>query len=256
MTNSSDIPDNNELVYDINYKDLLLNLLHETHVISNIISNSSELISRSVSGNSFDKPAIEFHAPQIYESAYLLSLLLNMTEFEINPGYFETQAVIPNASLFGKFKKAAISFKRLAKNKKIGISLTSNASASSSALVNLYPIIDILPYVLLDNAIKYSPTNSTVNIDFHEDPDFVNITISSLGPLLKPGELDRMFEKGFRGYEASQIVKLGSGRGLAFAKHICDLHKAEIKVEVGKDDFTFKGVSFADFVVVIRFSRH
>jgi len=245
-------PDEDDLVYDINYKDLLLNLLHEAHIISNVLSSYSEIIAKAVGGEKIDKQAIESHAYKIFENAYLLSLWLNRTEFEIDPGYFETQALLPDTSLYGKFKKASINFKQIAKSKKIKMLV----SGESTALLSLYPIIDMLPYLLLENALKYSPKDSDVSTEFVESLEFVELTVSSIGPTLRNGEIDHIFEKGFRGYEAAKMVKQGSGRGLALAKQKCDIHDAEIKIETGSEIFTFEDVPHSSFTVTIKFPRH
>jgi signal transduction histidine kinase len=114
----------------------------------------------------------------------------------------------------------------------------------------------MLPYLLLDNALKYAPKESDINIEFLESIEFINVEVSSIGPSLKQGEIDHIFEKGFRGHEAKQMVKQGAGRGLAIAKHICDLHKAEIRVENGLDEFTLGGVTHSNFIVKMKFPRH
>jgi signal transduction histidine kinase len=238
--------------YDIDYKDLLLTLLHEAHVINNVINSYSEIISRAVGGEKIDKNAIEDHVHKIVENVYLLSLLLNRTEFEINPSYFENQLLLPEVSLHGKFKKAIINLKQIAKNKKIHMSYT----GASSGLLSLYPIIDLLPYLLLENALKYSPKESHVSVNFIETFEFVDVSVSSIGPALRFGELDHIFDKGFRGYEATKMVKQGNGRGLALAKHICNIHNAEIKIEMGPNEFTFSGVPHSNFIVKIKFPRH
>lgn len=252
MTDHNIFSDENGIVYDVNYKELLFNLLHEAHTISNLLSSYSKIITLAVGGEKIDEPAIRDHAYKISESASLLSLWVNVTEFEINPSYFENQKLLPSTSLYGKYKKATINFKQIAKEKKVKIHM----KGVSEALLNLYPVIDMLPYLLLDNALKYAPKESTIYIEFVESFDFIEVIVSSFGPSLKHGEIDHVFEKGFRGHEAAQMIKQGAGRGLAIAKHICDIHNAKIKVETGFDKFTLEGVTHSDFIVTVKFPRH
>ena len=244
--------DEDGIEFDINYKDLLFDLLHEAHTLSNVISKYSTIISRAVNGSKIDENAIRDHANKIIESANLLSLWINMTEFEINPGYFESQARLPDISLYGRFHKAKINFKQVAKDKKIKIFV----SGVSEALLSMYPIIDMLPYLLLENALKYSPTESEISIEFQETADFIKVTVSSVGPTLRNDEVDRIFEKGFRGDIAKKMVAQGSGRGLALAKQICDIHGATIHVETGSEKFMVGGVPHSSFNVVMSFQRH
>ena len=250
MTNQ-DFPEESGIEFDINYEDLLFDLLHEAHTLSNVISKYSTIISRAVNGSKIDENAIRDHANKIVESANLLSLWLNMTELEINPGYFENQAPLPDISLYGRFHKAKINFKQVARDKKIKVSI----SGESEALLSMYPIIDMLPYVLLENALKYSPKEDEIEIEFNETADFIKVAVCSVGPTLRKDELDRVFEKGFRGDIAKRIVAQGSGRGLALAKQICDIHNATIHIETGSEKFTIDGVFHSNFNVVMKFPR-
>src|SRR5687768_11221657 len=128
-------------------------------------------------------------------------------------------------NIYGKFYKAMLSFKRIAENKKIRI----QPQGKSTALIYMYPIIDILPYLILDNAVKYSPMSGSISVQFSESSDFVDITTSSIGPSLEDEDLDRTFEKGYRGKRVLETNIQGSGRGLSLVKYICDIHDANVR---------------------------
>jgi signal transduction histidine kinase len=84
---------------------------------------------------------------------------------------------------------------------------------------------------LLDNALKYSPTSSKVDIVFLEGSDTVKVTLSSFGPRILPSESDSIFREGFRAKGAEEIEDTGMGLGLAIAKLVSDELQLQLRVE-------------------------
>lgn len=83
---------------------------------------------------------------------------------------------------------------------------------------------------LVENALLYSPVDSSVNVDVTFDEAFVRISVSDKGPGLLADEKQSVFEKFQRG-SAGQGVSHGSGLGLAIASHIVSVHGGTIEVE-------------------------
>lgn len=89
---------------------------------------------------------------------------------------------------------------------------------------------------LIDNAVKYSGTNSTVTIELISlAGNTIEIIIQDNGIGIDATEIDKIFERFYRTPEVRSTYS-GSGLGLAIAKEIVDLHNGEIKVqsELGK----------------------
>ena len=74
---------------------------------------------------------------------------------------------------------------------------------------------------LIENAIEYSPAETTVEIDAHRDGDQACISVSDRGPGLPPGEQERVFERFYRG-AASAAHGAGSGLGLAIVRALAE----------------------------------
>jgi two-component system sensor histidine kinase KdpD len=74
---------------------------------------------------------------------------------------------------------------------------------------------------LLDNAVKYSPTNSIIRVGAVGNGS-VEITVHNSGPAIPERERDRIFERFFRGSHARQIP--GTGMGLAIVQRIAEAH--------------------------------
>lgn len=81
---------------------------------------------------------------------------------------------------------------------------------------------------LLENAIKYTPPESAIEIDAYQAGSEIVIRVMDRGPGLPETELDAAFEKFFRG-DAGRIS--GTGLGLSIAKGIVEAHNGRIWVE-------------------------
>ena len=90
--------------------------------------------------------------------------------------------------------------------------------------------------ILLDNAIKYSPAGSTVQISTAANDKRVRIRIKDEGQGIKAEDLPHIFDRFYRADNSrSKNDSDGYGLGLALAKKITDLHKGAIEVESAPD---------------------
>lgn len=84
---------------------------------------------------------------------------------------------------------------------------------------------------VLQNAIKYTPRGGHVSIRSESEPEsgLIALMISDTGPGVAPGELDRIFERFYRGDRARGTS--GTGLGLAITRHIMRAHGGEVRAE-------------------------
>jgi two-component system OmpR family sensor kinase len=82
---------------------------------------------------------------------------------------------------------------------------------------------------LLSNAIKYSPGESPIRIGAGIQADRAVVTVEDEGLGIPAADIDRLFERYFRGSNVSGIV--GTGVGLNLVKMVVDLHGGDIAVE-------------------------
>lgn len=86
---------------------------------------------------------------------------------------------------------------------------------------------------LLDNALKYTPPSSPLEIRARHDGRRLTLTLRDHGPGIPPGDERRVFEKFYRCSSTSDNAtqRRGSGLGLAICKAIVDTHGGEIRAE-------------------------
>lgn len=79
---------------------------------------------------------------------------------------------------------------------------------------------------IIDNALKYSPKESTVLIELAVDDDYQLIRISDQGIGIKSEEHDKVFDRFYRSDKSRHTE--GNGLGLSLVKAALALHKGEI----------------------------
>ena len=93
----------------------------------------------------------------------------------------------------------------------------------------LVPIDDVLieqvVINLVDNAVKYTPTASPIRILATAHEDTVTVEVADHGPGLPKGDEERVFEKFYRGADAT---RQGTGLGLAICRGIVHAHGGRI----------------------------
>jgi two-component system sensor histidine kinase KdpD len=82
---------------------------------------------------------------------------------------------------------------------------------------------------ILDNAIKYTPVGSPIEISASAEDREVRVTVADRGPGFAPGEEALVFEKFYRGHAAG--TRSGAGLGLAIARGIVEAHGGRITAE-------------------------
>ena len=87
---------------------------------------------------------------------------------------------------------------------------------------------------LIDNALKYTPSGGKIEIQVGKtrrtsEAEMIAIAISDSGPGIPSQDLEHLFERHYRGIQASSAIP-GSGLGLAIAKELIEQMQGEIKV--------------------------
>ena len=82
----------------------------------------------------------------------------------------------------------------------------------------------------VDNALKHSPTGSTVHLRARRDGEAALLEVADEGSGIEPEQIARVFDRFYRADEA-RAGRGGAGLGLAIAKEIVEVHGSTIEVE-------------------------
>lgn len=84
---------------------------------------------------------------------------------------------------------------------------------------------------LFDNAVKFSQGKKEICFRARRDGEDVILEVEDFGIGILPDELDKVFDKFYRGRDALKLSVRGLGLGLATAKHIVEDHGGKLTVE-------------------------
>ena len=84
--------------------------------------------------------------------------------------------------------------------------------------------------ILLDNALKYTPSGGQITLSLQNWGTLVEITVSDNGEGIEQEHLAKIFERFYRVDQARSQQKEGTGLGLAIADWIIKSHRGRIKV--------------------------
>jgi two-component system, OmpR family, sensor histidine kinase KdpD len=82
---------------------------------------------------------------------------------------------------------------------------------------------------LLENAAKYSPRESTIQISVEKTDSQVMVSVADRGPGIDEFEQALIFDKFYRGKDNRYLIQ-GTGMGLAIAKAVVEAHGGTIGV--------------------------
>ena len=92
---------------------------------------------------------------------------------------------------------------------------------------------------LLDNALKYSSSETPVEIGVHARDDMLAVEITDYGPGIAVEEQVRIFERFYRSPAIKNQIP-GSGLGLSIAHRIVQSHNGELSVSSRPGRTTFR----------------
>ena len=101
---------------------------------------------------------------------------------------------------------------------------------------------------ILDNAIKYSPNEPTIDISTENVKDFIIVKIKDQGSGMSKAAQKRIFEKFYREHTGDLHNVKGHGLGLSYVKRIVEDHNSQVFVESEKG----KGSTFIIKVPLIN----
>ena len=215
-------------------RDFISNVSHELRTPVSVIRANSETLLNGALDNKEDakmfSTAILHNAQRLSE---MVSDLIDLSRIE----YGELKLNFEKINLNKSILKVLDSLNGLAAKKNISFSFNENldvfVKADSKALERI--LIN-----LIDNAIKYSPLNSSVEILFKNSEKNIEVNIIDKGQGIGIADKDLIFGRFFRTAQARASDATGSGLGLAIVKNL--VHS--LSGDVGLKNSSIKGCNF------------
>ncbi|KPU46150.1 alkaline phosphatase synthesis sensor protein PhoR [Oxobacter pfennigii] len=132
-----------------------------------------------------------------------------------------------NLLLSSSIEEAAAPFVPVAheKNIKMDFSIEPNVTFFGDELR-----LKQLAVILIDNAVKYTPSGGSISLGLKNNRDNIEITVSDTGEGIDKEHLDKIFERFYRVDKARNSENGGTGLGLSIACWIVKEHHGTISV--------------------------
>lgn len=204
-------------------------LVHDLRGLSTAIYHAAIDAKTNLDARNFI--GVEERIDNIIGSQSMLKLRTDLLDYSGNPN---ADLQYMNVPVYRRTHKVVKSFMPFAAKKSIHLHIRGTSYSGCYGP----EAFEIIPYVLIDNAIKYSPNNSQIQVNAIESTESISFTFSSLGPNIEPHERSKIFDKNYRSPNASKAGVGGSGIGLYLASQLVERFKGKIEVDVGKDAYS------------------
>lgn len=203
--------------------DFVANVSHELKTPVGAIS----LLAEAVEDAAEDEEAVRRFAQRLFKESKRLSALvqdiielsrLQSTNVTVKGGPVSVKAVLAEAidrnRLAAEAKKITI-----VAGAPVDAEVHGDADQITMGLRNL-----------IDNAIRYSPENTTVGVGARVKDGVVTISVTDQGPGISAEDQERIFERFYRVDAARSRQTGGTGLGLSIVKHVFTNHGGEVTV--------------------------
>jgi heavy metal sensor kinase len=112
-----------------------------------------------------------------------------------------------------------------------GVALSRNGASGPVWMQADPDSIERLFFILLDNAVKYTPSGGQVDVKLGSDNGFAIVEIRDNGIGISTEDMPHIFDRFYRADRVRTREHGGAGLGLAIGKWIAEAHGGEIRVE-------------------------
>jgi len=116
-----------------------------------------------------------------------------------------------------------------------GITLACQAPEGIAPISGDRDTLRRLFFILLDNAVKYTPPGGQIQVGINQSPEKVTVEVCDSGGGISQQDLPHIFERFYRSDKSRNRDSGGAGLGLSLAKWIVEAHGGFIEVESAVD---------------------
>jgi two-component system sensor histidine kinase SenX3 len=215
--------DAESLRLDATRRDFVANVSHELKTPIGSLSILSEAIASATD----DPAALKDFANRIGKEskrlATLVSEIINLSRIQGIDSMMSAKVVDINEVIHD-----AIDISKT-KAESRGIQVEYKASQVIEVLADKPSLVSALDN-LIENAINYSPDNTTVKISLSQRDNMAEISIKDQGIGISEADIARIFERFYRVDPARSRETGGTGLGLSIVKHVINNHGGDVLV--------------------------
>jgi hypothetical protein len=152
-----------------------------------------------------------------------ISSILELTKIDSNRLHLNLESKDPNLLI----ERAVDGFR--AQARAAGIKITATLEPLFPIKVDASLISKVINN-LIDNALKYSPSGSTIRVESREVGQWVEISVSDQGIGMTEEERKRLFTRFYRAKNDHTTKITGTGLGLYLTKYFIEAHRGRVEV--------------------------
>jgi len=233
-------------------QNLLDDTIHEIRKINNQIKATLLNLTRQIDSLVFDNPDAERSITNTLKTldanASLLSIRMNAYNLLLNPSSTDEE-LITTMGIYGKIEKVYKCLYASRNAKRLNIILRGN----TEKVCRLCDSIELAFFIIIENAIKYSPDGEDIFIIFAENERFLKVDFINLAICPKTNELNHLKERGFRSEYARRSHIAGSGLGLFLFDKICLANHVKYEIKIMNDIRVINDKKYSSFEVSMYF---
>jgi heavy metal sensor kinase len=191
-------------------------------------------------------PSIDPHSRRAFEdivdeatkAAVLLEDMLTLARADAAPFNF----VLEPLNLSALLKDVCEMARPVADRNGLVLTLSPSAGAATTVLGDTSSLRRLI-WILLDNALKYTPALGTIDVSLKQVSGDAVLTVQDDGIGISQADMPHIFDRFYRADPSRGMVE-GNGLGLAIAKWIAELHRVEVAVTSAEGKGTFFTLTF------------
>jgi heavy metal sensor kinase len=185
----------------------------------------AEVALRNPAADPESRRAFEDIVDESAKAADLLEGMLTLARADSN----SSDTVLEPVDLSAVVREACGLARPLADARNLTLSVSTTSTSLVKVLGNFSSLRRLL-WILLDNALKYTPSPGRIDVALSTVSGRPTLTVRDSGIGIAESDLPYIFDRFYRADPSRSQVE-GNGLGLAIAKWIADLHQADLSVE-------------------------